>query len=354
MFSCDPIWLLLNKFFRLNSRLGSLMFAVGIGSLTFFIIPFFSGYLFPMDERLASLEDWPGMIITFFTHPAIYLYYCFEQERIFTKFIDEFCNVYELDICQLFEETLRKTLNFKKWSLLAFLFTFIGYILHVQAVLAHPVLSYYYPNKFILLFINAPLSSLAGYMICLVVIRYLIVIVYLFRFYYKYKLKIYVLHPDGCGGLSFIGKLVFRSYILVAIMAIDLSLLILINLQQVSRDPLTDPSFLSLFGFYLIILPLSLVSLFLPRKQIQNTRREWQLFIKSGLDKQDKALAEAKTSILNSDEVEHILKMKAPYRSLNLSVIPIDKTTFVQLAFLIVISLIPIFYFISSIIFRGT
>src|SRR3989304_1742420 len=87
VFNNDPMWLLFYRFLKLNSRLRSLIFAIGIGGLTFFLFPFFSGYLFPRNDGLSSINDWPGLIITFFTHPAIYLYYCFEQEQIFNKLI---------------------------------------------------------------------------------------------------------------------------------------------------------------------------------------------------------------------------------------------------------------------------
>jgi magnesium-transporting ATPase (P-type) len=355
MFNNDPIWLLLNRFLKLNSRLRSLLFAIGIGGLTFFLIPFFSGYLFPRNDGLSSVHDWPGLIITFFTHPAIYLYYCFEQEQILTKLINRLAKTQELADHQMFEEKLLKTLNLKRWIVLAFLLTAIGYFLHVQAVLAHPILSYYYPNKSVLFFINAPLSSLAGYMVCLVAIRYLIVVVSLFNFFNKHRPKIDIFHPDGCGGLSFVGRFVFSSFVLVAIMAIDLSLLIVINLQQINRDPFTEPSFLSLLGFYLILLPFSIViPLLSPRNNIQNIKQNWQSLIETKLDKQASALSEAEASLLDSNKLDNILRLRKLYKLSNLSVIPIDKTTFVQFILLILISLLPILYLIiSKIIFGG-
>lgn len=354
MFSNDPIWLLLNRFLKLNSRIKSLLFAIGAGSLTFFVVPLFSGYLFPRDDGLSSLEDWPGLIITFVTHPAIYLYYCFEQEHIFAKLLNSLFDFHELTEHQIFENNLRKVLNSKKWIFMSALLTSIGYSLHVQAVLAHPTLSYYYPNKFVLLFLNAPLSSLTGYMISLVAIRYLIMIVFLFRFYNQYRPKIYPFHIDGCGGLAFIGKFVFRSFVLVAIMGVDISLLITINLWQANRDPLTEPSFLSLLSFYLLLFPISVVVPLLSSKtHVQSIKQNLQHLIETELDKQYRSLANMEIDSLLQDD--KLIKAIDLYKLLaNLSVIPIDKATRRRLILLMLVSLMPILYlFISTILSRG-
>jgi len=353
MFSNDPIWLFFSKYLKLNTRTKSLLFALGIGGFTFFVIPFFSGYLFPRSDGLSSVNDWPGLLITFFTHPAIYLFYCFEQERIFTALMERLANAQNMRDYQVFEEGLRKTLNMKKWIALASLLTFVGYILHVKAVLAHPTLSYYYPNKFILFFINAPTSSLAGYMVCLVAIRYLITIVSLFKYFEIVKPKINVLHPDGCGGLSFIGKFVFDSFILVAIMAIDLSLLIVINLQQINRNPFTEPSFLSLLGFYLLLLPIGFfIPLFSASRTIQNAKQNIQRQIKNELDHHASVLFENE-NILDSTLLNRVLSLRRLYRFSKISVIPIDRTTVLYFSMLIFVSLLPIVFLVISTIFFG-
>jgi hypothetical protein len=354
MFSNDPIWLLLNKSLKLNTRTKSLLFAMGIGGFTFIVIPLFSGYFFPRNDGLSSLDDWPGAIITFFTHPAIYLYYCFEQEHIFANLMKNLFDFHELTERQIFENNLRKALNSKRWTLLATFFTLIGYSLHVQAVLAHPTLSYYYPNKFVLLFINAPLSSLAGYMISLITIRFLIMVLFLFRFYNQYKPKIYPFHPDGCGGLSFIGKFVLRSFILVAIMAIDLSLLIIINLWQTNRDPFTEPSLLSLLSVYLLLFPISIVvPLFSSRAHVQRIKQNLLFLIGTELDKQSKALANIDMVSVYS-QADELFIIRNLYKLLaDLSVIPIDKTTKFQVGLLVLVSLMPILFLFMSIALRG-
>jgi len=353
MFSNDPIWLIFTKYLKLNTRTRSLLFALGIGGFTFFLIPFFSGYLFPRSDGLSSVSDWPGLLITFFTHPAIYLFYCFEQERIFTALIERLANAQNVRDYQVFEEGLRKTLNLKKWIALASLLTIAGYILHVKAVLAHPTLSYYYPNKFILFFINAPTSSLAGYMVCLVAIRYLIAVVSLFKYFKSFKPKINLLHPDGCGGLSFIGKFVFDSFVLVAIMAIDLSLLIVINLQQINRNPFTEPSFLSLLGFYLLLLPISFfIPLFSATRSIQYAKQSIQRQIENELDHQVSILFENENP-LDSILLNRVLNLRRLYQLSKISIVPIDRATVLYFSMLILISLLPIAFLVISTIFFG-
>lgn len=331
----------------------SILFALGIGGFTFFFIPFFTGYLFPRSDGLSSVSDWPGLVITFFTHPAIYLFYCFEQERIFSELMKRLAAAQNKGDHQVFEERLRKTLNLKEWGALALLLTIIGYVLHVNAVLAHPTLSYYYPNKFILFFINAPTSSLAGYMVCLVAIRYLIIVVSLFKYFKICKPKINVLHPDGCGGLSFIGNFVLESFVLVAIMAVDLSLLIVINLQQINRNPFTEPSFLSLLGFYLLLLP---VGFFIPllsaTRNIRNVKQSIQHLIENELDHQVSVLFENK-NLLDSILLNRVLNLRRLYRLSKISVVPIDRTTMLYFSMLILVSLLPIVFLLISTIFFG-
>jgi hypothetical protein len=313
MFDKDPIWLLFNRFFKLNSRLRSILFAFGIGGLTYLLLPFFTGYLFPRSDGLSSVNDLPGFIITFFTHPAIYLYYCFEQEALMDQLVLRLAAVQPAEDYEQFINHLNASVNRRVWPILASFLTAVGYVLHVQAVLAHPTLSYYYPNKLILFFVNAPLSALAGYMICLVSIRYLIVVIALFKGFRRHAPNINVADPDGCGGLSFIGKFVLGSFVLVAIMAIDLSLLVMINLQQTHRDPFTEPSFISLISAYLFLLPAGfIIPLLSTRSSIQ----------KMNLDRR-------------------------------INVLPLDKTSFVQFLILFTISLGPILLLIFSKILMG-
>lgn len=308
MFYKDPIWLLFNRIFRLNSRLRSISFAVGVGGLTFFLLPFFTGYLFPRTDGLSSANDLPGLIITFFTHPAIYLYYCFEQEKLINELLIGLAIVQSPEDHRQFADKMSNWLNRRGWLILAFVLVTAGYVLHVQAVLAHPTSSYYYPNKFVLFLVNAPLSALAGYMICLVSIRYLIVVISLFKGFRSRAPNINISHPDGCGGLSFIGKFVVGSFALAAIMAVDLSLLIVINLLQTHRDPFSEPSFMSLLSVYVILLPVGFIA----------------------------PLLSTRSSIKRVD------------RNRLLNALPLDKASRVQIIILFTISLLPILILVSS------
>lgn len=266
MFDKDPVWFLFNNYFHINSRSRSLLYALIIGGMTFVAIPLITGYFFPRTDGLSALSDWPGFVITFFTHPAIYLYYCYEQENLINKFLIDFERVQSSKSKPAFQQYINNLLNHKVWPLLGFFFTAIGYFLHTQAVLAHPSLSYYYPNLFVLYFVNAVFSALAGYMVSLISIRYLIVVFSLYKGVKNGSLDVVSSHFDGCGGYSFIGRFIQGSIILVAIMAIDLSLLILINLQQTQRDPLSEPSLLSFLCLYFLLLPIGfLLPLFIPR-----------------------------------------------------------------------------------------
>lgn len=271
MFDNDPLWVILNRRLRINSLTKSLLFSFGIGATTFIIIPYFSGYLLPKDGILNSLSDWPGFIITFFTHPAIYVFYLYQQEKIFLRLQHELAISQSESNNSIPNNKLLTSFNSKNAPIVALILTSIGYYLHIQAVLSHPTFSYYYPNKFILFFINAPTSSVAGYMVCLIGIRYLIATTSLIRLAMKRPLQINIHHEDKHGGLAFLGKYIFESFILVSIMAIDLSLLFVINLYQMNRNPFTEPGFMSFIFIYTLLLPIGfMLPLLIFRKSISS------------------------------------------------------------------------------------
>lgn len=343
-YKSDPVGQMLVHRFDINSRLRTTLFAVAVGAITFVAIPWLTGFLLPRPGILSSLEDWPGLIITFVTHPAIYLFYCFEQRNMIAKLFSSYWYSEQDARYAAFLAQLSRWLEWKGWSPLALMLTAIGYLLHVQAVFAHPIPSYYDPNPVVLLGINAPLSALAGYMICMILIRYLIVTVALFRLFRSYTPQVHVLHPDRCGGLSFMGRFSIRAYYLVAILALDLSLLIVINVQQVNRDPFTEPSLMSLIISYLFFVP---IGFFLPlapafgamrmaRESIQNAlvNSAKELYLRHQIDLQREKIDE--------QTVRQILDIYRLYSLTELPLLPVDSATFRKFLILIALSLSPL------------
>ncbi|MBN8655653.1 MAG: hypothetical protein J0M11_07950 [Anaerolineae bacterium] len=337
MFDKDPLWLILYRRLHINSFTKSLLFSFGIGAITFIIIPYFSGYLLPRTGILNSLSDWPGFVITFFTHPAIYVFYLYQQEIIFLRLQQELNKSQSEGNNPFSENYIRAATNSKLTPIIALFLTSIGYFLHIQAVLSHPTFSYYYPNKFILYFINAPTSSLAGYMVCLIGIRYLSVTVSLMRLAIKQPLNVNIYHQDKRGGLAFLGKYIFESFILVSIMAVDLSLLFVINLYQTYRNPFTEPSFMSFIFIYTILLPAGFI---LPLLIFRNSINSRIRLIIHGLDKVgdfEKGIDfEINKPYLNKINSEAINKIQ------NLHTMPIDNSTLLKFTILFLFSVSPI------------
>lgn len=259
-FRADPIGRLIVCRLRINTRLRILLLAMGVGVFSFIILPWLTGFLLPRPGIASSLESWPGLIITFVTHPTVYLYFAVEQPdmiyRLFLSFSCMYSGSGEIEF-RAFTTRLNQVWALKAWSILALALTAFGYVLHVQAVLSNSEPSYYNPHPLILLLVNAPLSALAGYMVVMMVIRHLIVIAAVFTLFRSCPPPIDALHPDKWGGLAFMDKFTLRAFCLIAILGLDMGMLVVMNVQS-GQNPFGGPDMRLFLSSYLLLSPLLL------------------------------------------------------------------------------------------------
>ena len=274
LFDADPPGRLLVRKLKVNSRLRALLLAIGLAVLTSIVVPWLDGFLIPRPGIVSSLQDLPSLLIALIAIPAIYSYYCFEQpdmiRELFQGFVDSDTLIIEEGQYQEFLRKLQKRLAWRGWSIVALMLTAAAVVLHASAVLSSPEPSAYYPNPAIFFGLNLPLMTLPIYMVWMMLLRHLTVIVDLFRLFRSHKTQVHALHPDGCGGLSFIGRFSLRGSYFIAILALNISLLTVINLRQ-QRNPLTEPSMTLAAAAYLVLAP---IAFFLPLTPAHRGMRE--------------------------------------------------------------------------------
>jgi hypothetical protein len=256
-FRGDPIGQLIVRRLRANTRLRVLLLAMGIGLFSFGLLPWLTGYLLPRPGVTSALEDWPGLVITFVTHPAIYLYFAVEQpDMILQLFLDYslMCSAPEEIRFQHFMSELNRTLASRAWPVLALTLVSVGYALHVHSVLSQPASSYYNPHPSVFLLVTGPLSALVGYMVVMVAIRHVITIAAGFRLFWS-RPPIISPRPGRWGGMAFVGRFALRAFCLVAFLGLDMCLLVAMNVQY-GRNPLDQPDMQLFLLCYVLLSPL--------------------------------------------------------------------------------------------------
>ena len=166
-------------------------------------------------------------------------------------------------------------------------------------------------------------------------------VVYLFRLF-SHSTLVQTFHPDRCGGLSFIGRFSLRSFYLVAIIALDLSLLIVINVQQIHRDPFTEPSLMSLIISYVVLMPAGFfLPLFSASRQMRSAKQLAQTTISREIVKID--LGE----LISQQSLDRLTKLRQVYNLAELPLFPLDAITLIQFLILLFFSLSPLIFLVS-------
>lgn len=350
----DPIGKLLTCRLKIRTRLSAFLLAAGIGTLTTLIVPWFDGFLFPRPGVLSSLEDWPGLIITFVTHPAVYVYFLFEQGDMIKSLFAGFHNISRqanaLPQYLALLSKVKRWLLWRGWTALIIVLTAAGYVLHILSVLTGPVKSYYYPNEAILLGLNGPTSALAGYMVCMMAVRHLIVVAALFQAVRAHVAHLFAFHPDGCAGLEFMGDFAARAFYLVGILGLDMSLLVAMNLRA-GRSPLTEPSLMLFLSSYLVLSPVILILPLAPAFKAMRASRE---FAKSAILHETDALYGELVDELPPEVADHptIHKFYSLRRlqqfADSLPLLPISKAAMKRFIAMLIISLFPLLLAIAG------
>ena len=257
----DPLWHFLNDRLKVRSRLGAILLAWAVAIVLTFVVPALTGFLLPRPGTVSALEDWPTFLIDFLTVPLVYAYYVSIQPDMIRRLIQGLTSLsWQADSQsqhQAIFSNMASRLAWRGWFPLAFVVAIVGTTSWVIDVLGHPMPTYYSSPR-IMLVLHVVRVVVPLYMIIIVLVRHLVVTAALFVYFRVHSPRIHALHPDHCGGLAFLGDFSLRGAYLIAVIALNLSFLVLHNAYILHQpNPLGDVS-VTLAGIaYLILAPLA-------------------------------------------------------------------------------------------------
>ncbi len=346
----DPLWRLLVDRLRIRTCLRAIVLAWALGFFTTFIIPAFTGHLWPDGSVISPLQDWPSFLINFLTAPLVYAYYCCEQPDMVSRLRQNLhANVEGLRYDgQSGRETtlfLRVTgqLLWRGRFVALMLIAAAGAGIWVWDVLRHTQATYYDTPR-IVLAVHIVRVALPLYMMLVMVIRHALVTLALFVYFRSYKPTIHALHPDRCGGLAFLGRFSLRGAYLIAVVALNITFQMLHNSEILGLQPFQEYS-LALAGVaYLLVAPFAF---FLPLTPAHEGMREAkeaaEKLVSDAADKLYKSIQnDLRQQTVNGDLIARLDDLHRLSKLTNeFPVWPLDVGTLSRIATAVLLPLIP-------------
>jgi hypothetical protein len=231
----------------------------------------------------------------------------------------------------------------KAWFFLATLIAVAGALVWARDVQGHDIQTYYsYPA--VVFAVNILRVALPLYMIVIMLVRHAVVTWASLVFFRQYKPDIHVLHPDRCGGLAFLGRFSLRGAYLLAIVALDISLLILHNVDIVGVSAMSDRYVVGAILAYGLLAPLAFFApLASAHRGMSQAKVDAEKLISDEANRLYKSIQVDlghgrldATAIAQLDDLHRLSKMTADF-----PVWPLDLGTIGRFATIVLIPLIP-------------
>lgn len=259
----DPISKIILKKLKLFRGSRAIIFGLMLGSIMKIISPALDGLLFPRAGYISSIDDFSGFYTWLIFLPIICYYFFRWHPRLLTQVSESLANG---GVLQADEKEILRTINDlwsqnlkKLWWLLVFGLALLATMLISNESFNEQVASILWltsnPTTYYLL--RFPIIFLTLYMGLFIVLQQILFVALVRRLFKQYKIRIFVLHPDGAGGLGMLGSLSLSMSYLLALMMFEVVLTLTANeFLLLSREIVTRPSYILLFIVYIIVAPL--------------------------------------------------------------------------------------------------
>ena len=271
----DPILGFLRDKVGVSTVFRAVLFGWLLRAVSIFLLPWLVGLLD------VALKDVPSLIMSVITFPTVAAFYISQSsmvEEVAEGLLETKIVAMEGEWKRVYAQRLKRWLAWRLWFWLVFAGVSLGLILHAYMVVSHaaPALYWYYsPLHPIVFFLyNLPMMWLFVYMGAMFVVKQVVVISWLFGLLKNARLNLYVLHPDKCGGIAFLGRFSLRNSYFLGVLGLNFGLLSLAVSHLYHVPPFSQPDFVLVVCAFFVAVPLLFLLPLLPAHNGMKSAKE--------------------------------------------------------------------------------